>query len=144
MKSSLISRLISLSTIVANLLELDIVERTYIDAHVSGKTESGGDPILMDASMYDVGVKCLGDDGVWSIYCADRDAYHKVAFFTFAEKTTEPRRFTVLSDFNTQSVSCIAFDAMGKYCTDNPVQHNGHRWRAVCLGNCGWRVYALS
>ena len=106
MKSTILIQLFALpATLAANLLELDIVASVSTSAIVLVKSGPDGKARRMNTSEYGDEQRCLGDDGVWDIYCKDRIPYRKIGFFAFAEKTKEPSTFRISTAESERSVS---------------------------------------
>jgi len=97
MKAALLIQSIALPAILANLLTVDLVAplQDYDGITVTGKNQSADDhPVTMSRIPGDKAV-CLGDDHMWTWYCADRHTVQYIDSIAFAVETEHPRTMTL-------------------------------------------------
>lgn len=97
MKAALLIQSIALPAILANLLTVDLVAplQDYDGITVTGKKQSADDqPVTMSRIPGDKAV-CLGDDNMWTWYCADRKTVQYIGRIGFAVETKDPRPMTL-------------------------------------------------
>jgi hypothetical protein len=100
MKSAVLFPFLALPAVLAaegdNLLNLVVMAKVDMTSvKVYGKGQTDGEPSEMKQSDYGSEQLCLGDDGSWSKFCANRTPHLQVAGFGFSEKTKDPRPFTI-------------------------------------------------
>jgi hypothetical protein len=100
MKSTTFIHLIALPAILANFLELVIVDEKGTFAAVTGKVDADGEMLGMDRETpwFDQTAKCLDENQEWNRWICGgqkRTEYQQVGQFNFTEATKDPRQFVV-------------------------------------------------